>query len=193
MGYTTDFSGQFDLNKKLDSETHEFLKKLAETRRMKRNVGPEYGVEGEFYVEGKGFMGQDDEDNVVNSNCPPSTQPGLWLQWIPSEDGMHIEWDGGEKFYYYEEWLVYIIDKILKPRGYILNGAVDWRGEEMDDIGCLIVEDNVVRTGPFGSAPVASPVIQSGVQTAEEMPAAADPEPAEEPEVLGKRKIVLDD
>lgn len=145
MGYTTDFVGQFNINKKLDPETHEFLKKLAETRRMKRNVGPEYGVEGEFYVEGKGYMGQDDDSNVIDHNRPPSTQPGLWLQWVPTEDGTAIVWDEGEKFYNYVEWVEYLIEKILAPRGYILNGKVDWRGEEFYDMGCIIIENNQVK------------------------------------------------
>jgi hypothetical protein len=37
MGYTTSFDGQFELNKKLDPETHSFLTKLEETRRMERD------------------------------------------------------------------------------------------------------------------------------------------------------------
>ena len=31
-----------------------------------------------------------------------------------------------EKFYYYVEWLRYLIDNILAPRGYILNGDVEY-------------------------------------------------------------------
>lgn len=72
MGYSTTFTGEFNLNKKLDKETHLFLTKLARTRRMKRNVGPEFGVEGEFYVEGEGFMGQDKRDG--DKTTAPATQ-----------------------------------------------------------------------------------------------------------------------
>ena len=32
MGYTTDFRGQFGLDKKLDEETYDFLVKFSETR-----------------------------------------------------------------------------------------------------------------------------------------------------------------
>lgn len=144
MGYTTEFKGKFNINKKLDAETHDFLTKLATTRRMARNVGPEYGVEGEFYVEGKGYYGQDSDETVIDQNRPPKTQPGLWCQWVPTMDGQGIEWDGGEKFYNYIDWLVYIIDKVLAPRGYVLSGAVRWRGEEFDDTGTIVVNDNVV-------------------------------------------------
>jgi hypothetical protein len=106
---------------------------------MKRNVGSEYGVEGEFYVE-------DDEKNVIDYNQPPRTQPGLWCQWTPNEDGTAIEWDGVEKFYNYVEWIKYIIEKILSPKGYVLNGEVNWYGENRDDEGVICITDNVVTT-----------------------------------------------
>lgn len=136
MGYTTDFNGKFTVTPTLKEEDRNFLTKLAQTRRMKRNVGPEYGVEGEFYVDGKGFAGQDSDDTVLDSNQPPSTQPGLWCQWIPFEDGTAIEWDGNEKFYNYVEWIVYI-NNWLNQRGYTLGGSVTWQGEERDDIGMI--------------------------------------------------------
>ena len=138
MGYTTDFSGKFTLNKKLDDVTLTFLKDLAGTRRMARNVDAKYGVEGEFYVK-------DDELHLLHDcNTPPSTQPSLWCQWIPTEDGLGIEWDGGEKFYEYVEWLKYIIDKILAPKGYVLNGRVHFQGEDSSDFGYIVAKDNVV-------------------------------------------------
>ena len=30
-----------------------------------------------------------------------TTYPGIWCQWVPTDDGKGIEWDGGEKFYNY--------------------------------------------------------------------------------------------
>jgi hypothetical protein len=147
MGYTTDFHGQFKLNKKLDQETHEFLDKFNRTRRMKRNFpNNKYGIDGEFFVDGLGFMGQEDDPSVVNHNQPPSTQPGLWCQWCPSEDGMYIEWDGGEKFYNYVEWLNYLVKNVLSPKGYTLNGEVEWQGEDRDDRGLIVVNDNQITT-----------------------------------------------
>lgn len=144
MGYTTEFEGQFNLDKKLDSETHTFLKKLSETRRMARNLGHGYGVEGEFYVDGLGFAGQDHDDTIIDYNTPPSTQPSLWCQWEPTDDGMGIIWNGTEKFNAYVQWLEYIIDKILKPRGYTLDGKVKFQGERIGDSGTIIVKDNKV-------------------------------------------------
>jgi hypothetical protein len=55
-----------------------------------------------------------------------------------------IRWNEQEKFYHYVEWLKYIIDKILNPRGYILYGTVQWQGEESDDFGKIKVKNNIV-------------------------------------------------
>jgi hypothetical protein len=146
MGYTTDFEGSFNITPVLSQKDNEFLTKFSETRRMARNVGPEYGIEGEFYVDGTGWAGQDSDNTVINYNRPPSTQPGLWCQWVPTDDGSELVWDGGEKFYNYVEWLDYLIDKILAPRGYTLNGECKWFGEERDDVGVIVVENNIVTT-----------------------------------------------
>jgi hypothetical protein len=144
MGYTTDFSGKFDLNKELSPKMVQYLTLFNETRRMQRNVDEVFGVEGEFFVFGGGDFGQDHEPNIVDYNEPPSTQPSLWCQWKPTSDRMGIEWDGGEKFYNYTEWLVYLIHKFLAPNGYVLNGVVEWSGEESGDVGEIFVEDNKV-------------------------------------------------
>lgn len=147
MGYSTDFYGQFDVTPPLRPDDRIFLTKLAETRRIKRNCSIAlYGVEGEFYVEGEGFRGQSGDDfTVVDYNCPPRTQPGLWCQWIPSGDGTAIFWDGGEKFYEYVPWIQYLIERVLAPRGYTLNGEVDWVGEDRNDQGRIKIENNVVK------------------------------------------------
>lgn len=144
MGYTTDFEGSFELNKPLTVKDKAYLEKFSETRRMARNVNPKYGIEGEFYVDGSGFSGQGHEENIINYNNPPKTQPGLWCQWVPNKEGTAIEWNGAEKFYAYTEWIIYLIEKILRPRKYILNGEVKWQGEEASDFGKIIIKNNVV-------------------------------------------------
>lgn len=144
MGYTTTFKGKFNLNRKLDKILHDYLIKFSQTRRMARKVSSMYGVEGEFYVDGSGSYGQGDDKNIIDHNHQPKTQPSLWCQWRPTNDGMGIEWDGGEKFYAYETWIVYIIAKILAPNGYVLNGKVKFQGEEKDDSGIIVIENNRV-------------------------------------------------
>ena len=144
MGYTTDFSGRFEIDRQVDYETGKLLNGLNQTRRVARDVDDKYGIEGEFYVEGEGNRGQDRDDTIIDYNRPPKTQPSLWCQWELTEDGKYIRWDGGEKFNEYIEWIEYIIEKILDPKGYILNGEVEWFGENYDDRGLIIVKDNVV-------------------------------------------------
>ena len=152
MGYTTDFAGRFQLDKPLAPKVKKFLTMLNETRRMKRNVDEAFGIDGEFFVFGTGSYGQDQDNTIVDYNQQPSTQPSLWCQWVPNEDGTAIEWDGGEKFYAYSEWLFYLINKILAPNGYTLNGTVIWQGEETGDVGKIHVVNNVVTVAPWDDA-----------------------------------------
>jgi hypothetical protein len=119
---------------------------------MNRTVDEAFGIDGEFFVFGTGSYGQDNDSTIVDFNQQPSTQPSLWCQWVPNEDGTAIEWDGGEKFYAYSEWLFYLINKILAPNGYTLNGTVIWQGEETGDVGKIHVVNNVVTVAPWDDA-----------------------------------------
>lgn len=159
MGYTTNFTGEFLLDKPLAAEHKAYLCLFNETRRMKRDskkamnladpvreaAGLPVGAEGEYFVGGIGSFGQGRDVSVIDGNLPPKTQPGLWNQWRPSDDGTNIAWDGGEKFYKYIEWLEYLITNFLEPWGYKLNGEVEWESESSDDIGKIVVTDNVVE------------------------------------------------
>lgn len=159
MGYTTDFAGEFRLNKALKAEHKQYLEQFCNTRRMARKpkvaekfpdairvaAGLPIGVDGEFYVAGGEFKGQEHDASIVDYNRPPKTQPSLWCQWIPNGDGTAIEWDGGEKFYDYIEWIEYIIENFLKPWGYKLNGDVKWYGEDSLDLGIISITNNKVK------------------------------------------------
>jgi hypothetical protein len=169
MGYTTSFKGQFSIAPMLRPEHLAYLKAFNYTRRMKRDpavvagmpdarreaVGLPVGPDGAYYVgsadDGNFGQGTPGEKmgavgGIVASGSPPSGQPGLWCQWTPTDDGMTLKWDEGEKFYKYVEWLEYLIKNFLGPWGYTLNGVVKWKGEEQEDRGRIVVEDNVVRT-----------------------------------------------
>jgi hypothetical protein len=50
-----------------------------------------------------------------------------------------------EKFYNYVEWLEYLINVFLKPRGYVLEGCVRFFGEETEDMGYIEVKRNKVK------------------------------------------------
>src|SRR5215471_12940599 len=151
MGYTTEFSGRFSLDRALEANHAAYLRQFAGTRRMRRSesavatlpdpcrlaVGLSPGPEGGYFVGGGGVAGQEKDASILEYNKPPQGQPGLWCQWVPTEHDDGIEWDGGEKFYHYAEWLQYIIDSFLAPWGYVVEGVVRWEGEEPGDVGHL--------------------------------------------------------
>jgi len=154
MGYTTTFEGRFNLDKPLTKEHSEYLQEFAKSRRMRRNESLTQGLEDRSRAavgllvgpEGCFYVGDADFGCVVDHNVPPTGQPGLWCQWVPSDDDQGIEWDGGEKFYNYTEWLKYLVKRFLAPWGYVLSGSVAWDGEDHSDRGTLVVRNNVVST-----------------------------------------------
>lgn len=159
MGYTTEFSGKFNVNPLLHPDHVAYLKGFADQRHMKRDVAvlatvPDplrttvnlpLGVEGEYSLVDEYAV----PGSVLDHNREPSTQPGLWCQWIPTDDGSAIQWDGNEKFYNYTEWLQYIIDHFMRPWGYELNGRVMWSGEDTADSGVITVEHNIMTIDEF--------------------------------------------
>ena len=74
-------------------------------------------------------------------------KPSIWLQWEIINDGkdQYLEWDGSEKFYNYIEWIEYIIEHFFSKWGVDLNGVIQWRGEDWDDMGRIVVIDNEVN------------------------------------------------
>ena len=165
MGYTTYFEGEFKLSRPMQPEHMAYLKAFADSRRVIRDrtitatipdpireaVGLPVGEEGEYHVADldDGSIANDNDllaaTGVVDSDAPPGTQPGLWCDWVPADDGAAIVWNGGEKFYNYVEWLEWLIRHLLAPWGYVLNGTVGWFGEDPDDQGKIVVNDNKLR------------------------------------------------
>ena len=159
MGYTTYFEGELEIKGRMSREFVEYINRFSNTRRMKRDIDKiklvypnwkelcfngELGVEGEYLAIISEQFGQEEEASIENFNYPPSTQPGLWCQWVVTEDGEYLEWDGGEKFYNYVEWLEYLIENFFRPMDYVLNGDITWQGEDYDDFGTIHVVNNVV-------------------------------------------------
>lgn len=132
-----------------------------------------YGREGEYFAMDDGNYGQSGhgtDKSIIDYNTPPGQlefdgmgsfdekwaenekrrtegmcQPGLWCQWEIEAEGEKLVWDGGEKFYYYIEWLRYYIYHFFKPWGVKLNGEIEWIGEDPADLGKIVVKDNVVQ------------------------------------------------
>jgi hypothetical protein len=162
MGYTTNFEGEFTIEPALTKEQAAYLTRFSETRRMKRDadiadnirdplreaVGLPVGEDGAYFVNGRGFMGQDKDESVLDGDREPDSQPGLWCQWEPNEDGTKLRWNDAEKFYSYVEWLEYIDVNFLKPWGRKLTGAVSWQGEDDSDYGLLTAGEVGVHALP---------------------------------------------
>ena len=166
MGYTTKFEGVFQVTPTLSPEHKDYLEAFARTRRVKRDaaatekvpdrrrlaVGLRIGEEGGYYVGSAdyGISAQRDIDcqdpTILNVNQPPKGQPQLHCDWVPTEDGNGIQWNGSEKFYGYVDWLEFIIDHFLAPWGYEVDGDVTWQGESEDDFGTIYVRNNSVTT-----------------------------------------------
>jgi hypothetical protein len=130
-----------------------------------------YGKDGQFFVGGGGSYGQDRDESVIDYNTPPGQltyeerkgmsfdeqwnkqqeliknglcQPSLWCQW-EAKDNDTLAWDEGEKFYEYEAWLRYLIIDFFEPWGVMVNGEVEWQGEDRDDRGKIVVTNNVLQ------------------------------------------------
>lgn len=123
-----------------------------------------YGEDGGYFAYDDGQSGQFHDTSIIDYNTAPGQldfglanwgendtkirtglcQPGLWCQWVITEDGTELEWDGSEKFYNYVEWLQYLIVNFFEKWGIKVNGEISWRGEDRDDTGKIIVEDNII-------------------------------------------------
>ena len=167
MRYRTSLSGSISVDKPLDDKFKNILNGLNKTKRMQRDVSilannlnisvktctEMYGEDGQFYFNLDNQLGQTHTDDIINYNEPPSGQPSLWCGWRYNEGKNIIEWDGSRrgsnKFDEYIEWITYIKD--LLSTDYILNGRVDWFGEERADKEAIILtNNNIIRIRNWG-------------------------------------------
>lgn len=149
MGYTTIFGGSVAVDPPLNEAEVSYIEAFAATRHMDREQGP-------YFVDGSHGR---DESGVRDSNRPDASQPGLWCQWVPTEEADGLEWDGGEKFYDAAEWMQYLIDHFLRPGAHaqgkpgfeefsfdhVVDGTINAQGEEAEDIWRLAVVNNRVK------------------------------------------------
>lgn len=72
--------------------------------------------------------------------------PGYADLFELSEDRSLILPDESESRHGLRLWLVLLIEHVLEPLGYKLNGDVSWTADEDDDRGTIFVKDNAVET-----------------------------------------------
>jgi hypothetical protein len=139
-------------------------------RTLENNTVEEvYGVEGAYFSR----QTPEDRSSILDHNMPPGEikiiftpdeyaesrkksqekrdngecQPGLWCNWevVECNDNHILQWDGGEKFYEYINWLKYLINNFFNPWDVKLNGEIIWTGEDIVDFGKIIVTNNMVE------------------------------------------------
>ena len=155
------FDGSFGVETYLDNDTINLILGLNKSRRVKRDTKAlarkldisvkecleTYLEDGQLYVpDCDDFT---DDESVVSLNEPPSDQPGLFCKWTVDVEDNSIVWDGTQDFENFFEWLNYLIEIVLKPRGYVVNGKVRYVGKRLDDMGLITVKKNDVLLKRF--------------------------------------------
>jgi len=174
MGYTTTFTGAIAVDPPMNRHEITYLRRLADSRRMDRDLGP--------YFCGEQNADEEDEADIRHYSWPGPEQPGLWCHWEPTGDGRGIEWNQAEKFYYAERWMAYLIRTFLAPGAslagelaapiegryyapefkhftfdHVLNGLIDAEG---DGVWQLVVTDGEVFVHCDGEEP--RPITNTG-------------------------------
>jgi hypothetical protein len=114
MGYNISFSGKFDLDKPLTVEQFDKINSISDNMPSLKGTG-----------------------HPESSYCD-------WEVDTDDNGAQFVAWNGSEKFYDYVEWITYMIKQFFVPWGRKLNGEVEWYGEDRDDIGKIVIEDNKV-------------------------------------------------
>ena len=81
----------------------------------------------------------------------------MWCLWGLIDHGNALGWDGGDKFYWYVEWIQYLIGHFIQPWRYKITGKVFWESEvfyhwseeQKEEAPCIskgeiIIQDNVI-------------------------------------------------
>ena len=92
------------------------------------------------------FSEQSELQSFSNKRHEGEGLPDYYCQWVPSDDGEFIVWDGGEKFYEGPKWMKHIIENMFPTHKF--EGEIEAQGEEVGDHWYLVVQNNKVYTAP---------------------------------------------
>lgn len=169
MGYTTSFTGKLSFDKPVDEKTAAYLTAFFKTRHVIRDTNTlsmilksnhinledvtpvmsgiqSVGEQGKFFI--KPFDNNKvpyPDISVINDNEPPADCPSLWCDFAISQKENSLYMLDG-KNYAYIKWLKWLINYIIAPAGYKLNGRIEYDGEDWNDHGFIEVTDNQIRT-----------------------------------------------
>jgi len=121
MGYSTYFSGVFQLSRRLTVTEQETFNAIS-------------GTGG--FVERLEALTEEHDDKSPGSDCP-------WR--ITGDEGTFLEDIGEEKMNNWDKWLVYLCEHFFNPTGIKINGRITWHGEDTGDAGVVFARDNEIR------------------------------------------------
>ena len=67
---------------------------------------------------------------------------GIWCDLVASPTT--LEWNGAEKTYSLDQWVKYVVNEFIAPKGHRVDGFMEAQGEDPDDRWTLRVDNNVV-------------------------------------------------
>ena len=105
MGLHTDYLGHVRIEPPLSPAEVEFLNGFHQTRHC-----------GDLAPLDVAAHPTDNEPRVAVAayNRVATGMPGLWCPWTSCDEGCCLRWDGAEKPYAPDRWLVYLIDMFLR-------------------------------------------------------------------------------
>lgn len=167
MGYSVNYYGSIDIEPPLDSELHERINAWLACHHAQYDVDKIYQVDPDadlHTVDGNpvGENGWNWVKVFIDPHSPAyepylpaviderhsDPMPSLWSDLILEHDykmgSAVLKWNGIEKSYEIPSWIEILIQNVLAPNGYVLNGVLSWEGDDNDDTGSIRVVDNDV-------------------------------------------------
>lgn len=164
MGYTTQFYVEFKIDPPVTKEFKNYINAFSDTRHCRWNAKGQIpcwelfswkgdpGEDGMYFAMPRqlqkyfirdSFPDADDQrpDLCTDANENPVGVPGFWGDWRINDEG-NLSWSGAEKFYWYVQWLYFLIVHFSEPAGYKLTGKVRYEGGDPYDRGYILPDQN---------------------------------------------------
>ena len=162
IGYTTDFTGQFRLDRRLAPEHAAYLRAFNEARHMRLNAKRAETVADHWRVAAGLPVGREGmyctfmtagasaaRGLVLEDASPLGPNTSRYCGWVPTDDDRGIAWDGAASGGF-AAWLAFVVEHFLDRWGYAVRGAVAWEGETAGDTGVLVVLNNRIVVAGSG-------------------------------------------
>lgn len=147
--YKTKFYGEYKFSDNATPYLLTYLSKFFRTIHIERDVEKikesyynwkDYSYYGDLGYEGELYVNPEDK-SYGNKNLLAVTK---WCHFAieKREDGNFLIWNGNKRFYHYEAWIQYIIDRFLQPHKIELNGVMLEIGMGSTDANYMVLYEN---------------------------------------------------